>query len=188
MRPGVQVMCLPGDVRDATTVQGVFAAIKAKFKRLDILVNNAGIGHANLTVDKLAIESWNDVISTNLNGMFLVTHFALPLMRSGGVVVNNLSIAAKRVFPGSSAYNASKHGALGFTNTLREELRSKGIRVIAVLPGATDTAIWKSLWPEAPRKKMMSADVVAGVIVKALTQPAEATVEEVVVMPASGTL
>jgi short-subunit dehydrogenase len=92
--------------------------------------------------------------------------------------VNNLSIAAKRVFPGSSAYNASKHGTLGFTNTLREELRPKGIRVIALLPGATDTAIWKTLWPEAPRRKMMSAETVAAAVVMTLRLPPEGTVEE----------
>ena len=62
-------------------------------------------------------------------------------------------IAATQVFPGSSAYNASKHGALGFTDTLREELRDKGIRVIALMPGATDTDIWDTLWPKAPAKK-----------------------------------
>ena len=187
-RLGIPAISVPADVRDPVAVKDMCAAIRARFKRLDILVNNAGIGHANLTIDELPIDSWHDVIGTNLNGMFLVTHFGLPLMKAGGAVVNNLSIAAKRVFPGSSAYNASKHGALGFTNTLREELRSRGIRVIAVLPGATDTAIWESLWPGAPRKKMMSAATVASVIVKALTQPAQATIEEVVVMPPSGSL
>ena len=76
---------------------------------------------------------------------------------AGKHIVNNLSVAAERIFPGSAAYNASKHGALGFTDTLREELRPKGIRVIALLPGATDTEIWQTLWPTAPRRKMMSA-------------------------------
>ncbi len=136
----------------------------------------------------LPFDSWREVIDTNLNGMFLITRDALPLMKSGGVIVNNLSIAAKRVFAGSSAYNASKHGALGFTNTLREELREKGIRVIALLPGATDTAIWNTLWPEAPRKKMMQPETVAQALVNALILPAESTVEELVIMPSAGTL
>ena len=92
------------------------------------------------------------------------------------------------MFAGSSAYNASKHGALGFTNTLREELREKGIRVIALLPGATDTAIWNTLWPEAPRKKMMQPETVAQALVNALILPAESTVEELVIMPIAGTL
>ena len=76
-----------------------------------------------------------DIIDTNLTGMFLVTQAALVMMKRGSTIVNNLSIAATRVFPGSSAYNASKHGALGLTSTLREELRPRGIRVIALLPG-----------------------------------------------------
>ena len=87
------------------------------------------------------------------------------------MIVNNLSIAAERVFPGSAAYNASKHGALGFSDTLREELRPKGIRVLALLPGATDTDIWKTLWPKAPRRKMMSAATVARTVVDAMLLP-----------------
>jgi len=120
--------------------------------------------------------------------MFLVTREILPLMRKGGVIVNNLSIAATRVFAGLSAYNASKHGALGLTNTLREELRTSGIRVIAVLAGATDTEIWQTLWPEAPRAKMMKPETVAQAVVSALVLPATATVEELAILPSAGVL
>lgn len=187
-RRKVRVLAVPCDVRDIAAVRSLCDEIKKHFGRLDILVNNAGIGHPNQTVEKLSFETWREVIDTNLNGVFLVTHYALPLINRGGAIVNNLSIAAKRVFPGSSAYNASKHGALGFTSTLREELRPKGIRVIAVLPGATDTAIWKTLWPAAPRKKMMSSQAVAIAVVDALSLPAESTMEELVLLPAAGTL
>jgi short-subunit dehydrogenase len=92
------------------------------------------------------------------------------------------------VFPGLAAYNASKHGALGFTNTLREELRPKGIRVIALMPGATDSAIWGTLWPQAPRRKMMTAETVARTVVDALLLPVDATAEKIIVMPSAGTL
>ncbi len=176
------------DVRDPVSVHSLITAVKSRFHRLDILINNAGVAHPNLNVRDLPFDSWREVIDTNLNGMFLITRDALPLMKSGGLIVNNLSIAARRVFAGSSAYNASKHGALGFTNTLREELREKGIRVIALLPGATDTAIWNTLWPEAPRKKMMQPETVAQALVNALILPAESTVEELVIMPSAGTL
>ena len=176
------------DVRDPVSVHSLITAVKSRFHRLDILINNAGVAHPNLNVRDLPFDSWREVIDTNLTGMFLITRDALPLMKSGGVIVNNLSIAAKRVFAGSSAYNASKHGALGFTNTLREELREKGIRVIALLPGATDTAIWNTLWPEAPRKKMMQPETVAQAVANALVLPTESTVEELVIMPSAGTL
>lgn len=187
-RRGREVLAIPCDVRNQEDVRQLCLQAKKHFRRIDILVNNAGIAHANRSVEQLSIEAWRDVIDTNLNGMFLVTHFALPLMNRGGAIVNNLSIAAERVFPGSSAYNASKHGALGLTDTLREELRPKGIRVIALLPGATDTAIWKTLWPGAPRKKMMATEAVARAVVDALCLPPGCTVEELVLLPSAGTL
>ncbi|SRR5208282_469706 len=187
-RRKTSVLPLVCDVRNPLAVEKLLAAVKSQFRRLDILINNAGVAHPNLSVAKLSVNSWMEVIDTNLTGTFLVTRAALPLMRRGGAIVNNLSIAAKRVFPGSSAYNASKHGALGFTDTLREELRGQGIRVIALLPGATDTAIWKTFWPEAPRKKMMSPKTVAEAVVNALTIPAESTVEELTIMPSAGAL
>ena len=176
------------DVRDPQAVAALSAAAKRRFRRLDILVNNAGIAHAGLPVGKLPLDVWKEVIATNLTGMFFVTQAALPLMKRGSTIVNNLSIAAKRVFPRSSAYNASKHGALGFTNTLREELREQGIRVVALLPGATDTEIWATLWPEAPRKKMMSPKTVAQAVVSVLSAPDDGTVEELTILPSSGTL
>jgi short-subunit dehydrogenase len=71
---------------------------------------------------------------------------------------------------------------------LREELRPKGIRVVALMPGATDTVLWNTLWPEAPRRKMMSAETVARTVVDALLLPENTTVEKVVVMPSSGAL
>src|SRR5438445_9599495 len=164
------------------------ASIRKQFSRVDILVNNAGIGHTSLPVAKLPYNAWKDVIDTNLNGMFLITREILPLMRRGGAIVNNLSIAATQVFANSSAYNASKHGALGLTNTLREELRDAGVRVIALLPGATDTEIWSTLWPDAPRKKMMSPETIARAVVSALVLPENSTVEELRILPTAGTL
>lgn len=185
---GIRVLPASCDVRDAGSVAALISTIRKQFRRLDIFISNAGVGHANLPVSELPVDDWKNVIETNLTGMFVVTRGALPLMHAGATIVNNLSIAATRVFPGSSAYNASKHGALGFTNTLREELRSKKIRVIALMPGATDTDIWQSLWPDAPRQKMMKPETVAAAVVSALVLPENSTVEELVLMPTAGVL
>jgi NAD(P)-dependent dehydrogenase (short-subunit alcohol dehydrogenase family) len=184
----VPVLAQSCDVRSPDSVDYLFALVRGLRQPLDILVNNAGIGHRNLAVSELPYPTWMEVIDTNLTGLFLVTQAALAVMKPGSTIVNNLSIAAERVFPGSAAYNASKHGALGFTDTLREELRPKGIRVIALMPGATDTAIWDTMWPKAPRRKMMSAETVARTVLDALLLPQNTTVEKVVVMPSSGTL
>jgi NAD(P)-dependent dehydrogenase (short-subunit alcohol dehydrogenase family) len=184
----LKILTHPCDVRDPHSVDALFRAARQQFKRLDILINNAGIAHANLPVEKLPLPIWKDVLETNLTGTFLVTQAALAIMKPGGTIVNNLSVAANRVFPGLAAYNASKHAALGLTNTLREELRPRGIRVIALLPGATDTDIWTTLWPEAPRKKMMSPASVAAAVVNAILLPANTTVESLEIRPTAGTL
>ena len=187
-RRKINVLAHPCDVRDPHSVDALFRAARQQFERLDILVNNAGIAHANLPVEKLPYPVWKDVLATNLDGTFLVTQAALAIMKRGGTIVNNLSIAAIRVFAGSAAYNASKHGALGLTNTLREELRPKGIRVIGLLPGATNTDIWNALWPQAPRRKMMSPETVAEMVLQAILLPDNATVETLEILPSAGTL
>ena len=187
-RHKIQVLAEPCDVRDPDSVDDLFRSIRRRFKRLDILINNAGIAHPNLPIEKLPFPIWQAVLETNLTGTFLVTQAALAMMRRGGTIVNNLSIAANRVFAGSAAYNASKHGALGLTNTLREELRAKGIRVIGLLPGATDTDIWKTMWPQAPRRKMLKPDDVASAVVNSILLPPNATVENLEILPSTGTL
>ena len=184
----VRVLPVTCDVRNSQAVQALFAEARRRFRRLDILINNAGVSHANLNVGELGVASWREVIETNLSGMFYVTRAALPLMKRGGAIVNSLSIAAKKIFPGSAAYTASKHGGLALTTSLREELRQKGIRVIALLPGATDTAIWEQFWPDAPRTKMMRPAAVAQAVLNAVALPGDATVEELIVRPSVGTL
>ena len=185
---GVRVLAQTCDVRSPESVDYLFTLVRALRRPLNFLVNNAGIGHPNRVVAELPYPMWVDVIETNLTGMFLVTQAALAVMTRGSVIVNNLSIAAERVFAGLAAYNASKHGALGFTDTLREELRPKGIRVVALMPGATDTDIWKTLWPKAPRRKMMSPATIARTVVDALLLPPNSAIEKVVMRPAVGTL
>jgi NAD(P)-dependent dehydrogenase (short-subunit alcohol dehydrogenase family) len=183
-----QVTTLVCDVRDPASVKRMGSSVVREYKTLDILINSAGIAHAFMSTAEVSVKEWTDVIATNLTGTFLVTQAALPLMRRGGAIANILSMSAKRAFPNLAAYNASKFGALGFTNTLREELRPQGIRVIAVLPGSTDTPIWNVIWPEAPRHKMIRAETIAEALVAALKLPAESTVEELAIMPTGGPL
>lgn len=185
---GGKVFARHCDVRSVESIDALFSAIRKQFGHLDVLVNNAGIAHSTATADKLSIEAWREVIDTNLTGLFLVTRAAIPLMHAGATIVNNLSVAAKTVFPGMSAYNASKHGALGFTDSLREELRPHGIRVISLMPGATDTEIWQQFWPDAPRDKMMSPASIAAIVVAAIKLPDNATVSTLEITPSAGAL
>lgn len=183
-----QVIGIACDVRDPASVENLFREVGKQHSTIDVLINNAGVAHGLAPVDQLPVETWKEVIDTNLTGTFLVTRAALPLMRPGGTIVNNLSVAALQPFAGMSAYNASKFGALGFTQALREDLRQRGIRVLALLPGATSTDIWSQFWPGAPREKMISAEAVAEAVLHAVSAPANTAIEEIRIGPTTGVL
>jgi NAD(P)-dependent dehydrogenase (short-subunit alcohol dehydrogenase family) len=187
-KESAQITPISCDVRDAGSVDKLFKEIRNHHSHIDVLINNAGVAHALAPVDQLPIETWKEVIDTNLTGTFLVTRGALPLMRAGGSIVNNLSVAALQPFAGMSAYNASKFGALGFTQALREDLRKRGIRVLALLPGATDTDIWDQFWADAPKENMISADTVAEAVLHAVLTPANTSIDEIRIGPAAGVL
>lgn len=176
------------DVRDPESVESFFKSVRDRLGRVDILVNNAGLSHALRNIEDMPVELFRDVLDTNLLGTFLCTRAALPLMNRGAVIVNNLSICAVQVFAQQSAYCAAKFGALGFTNVLREECRPRGIRVVSLIPGATDTDIWNQFMPEAPRDKMLRPETIADAVVNALFVPESASIDELRITPVAGAL
>jgi NAD(P)-dependent dehydrogenase (short-subunit alcohol dehydrogenase family) len=109
-------------------------------------------------------------------------------MQAGATIINNLSVAARTIFPNFAAYNASKHGALGFTLSLRDELIPRGIRVVALMPGATDTDLWQQFWPDAPRERMVDVESVAQAVLYSVLLPPNANLSEVVLAPTGGAL
>jgi NAD(P)-dependent dehydrogenase (short-subunit alcohol dehydrogenase family) len=181
----VPVLC---DVRDAEQVRQVFEAVGRDAGRLDILVNNAGISQSAAPLQETGVELWRDIIDTNLTGTFLCMRSAVPLMKPGATIVNILSVAARDSFAGYTPYNASKAGALSLTRTAREELKSTGIRVTAILPGATSTDIWQTVGPDAPRDKMMDAESVAALVLEAVVLSPKANLTDLVLDPVAGAL
>lgn len=187
-KSGSDVLAEACDVRHQNAVAAVFAKVQKRWGRLDVLVNNAGISQKLYDVSETPIDLWRSVIDINLTGMFLCTRAALPLMNRGATIVNTMSLTVRTAVPKFAAYNASKAGAMCFTQTLRQELVPKGIRVMALVPGATDTAIWEHFWPEAPREKMVRAEDVAAGVLYAVTLPPEANLDELVLVPQKGLL
>ncbi len=114
-----QALAVPTDVRDAASVEALFDRIEKTYGRLDVLFNNAGINAPALTIDELPLENWNNVIDTNVTGVFLCARGAFGLMKrqkpQGGRIINNGSISAHTPRPLSSPYTASKHAVLGLT-------------------------------------------------------------------------
>jgi 3-oxoacyl-[acyl-carrier protein] reductase len=113
-----------------------------RFGRIDILINNAGIGHVYKPVDQITPEVWDATVWTNLCGTFYCCHAAIPIMRKAGAgYIFNISSVAEIVrFAGGSAYNASKSGVSGFTETLMKDVRYDGIRVSEIVIGSVSTS------------------------------------------------
>lgn len=187
-KSGARVLAMACDVADAAQVERFFGAIAREFQEIHVLVNNAGAAHPLMPVADLPLEVWNRAIATNLTGTFLCAQAALPLMKRGATIVNVLSATVKITLPGMAGYAAAKHGVLSLTDMLREELREKGIRALALVPGATRTDIWNQFWAEAPREKMMDPETVAAAVVHAVKVPAGTTIERIDISPATGKL
>lgn len=186
---GSQALALPCDVTQPNQVQETVAAARLAFGTIDILVNSAGIA-SFAPVHETTPESWRAMIDTNLTAVYLCTSIIVPgmLKCQRGDIVNVISIAGTHAFPNATAYCASKFGALGFTRALAAEVRAHGVRVTAILPGATDTPLWDAS-PSAPdRALMLQPEHVASAIVQVLEQPREMTTDEIVVMPPRGIL
>ncbi|MEU4654929.1 3-oxoacyl-ACP reductase FabG [Streptomyces sp. NPDC023723] len=130
------------DVREREQVAAVVEAAVARFGPIGVLVNNAGRSGGGVTAD-LADDLWDDVIATNLTSVFLVTRAVLTTggMRRGdrGRIINIASTAGKQGVVLGAPYSASKHGVVGFTKALGNELAPTGITVNAVCPGYVET-------------------------------------------------
>ncbi len=154
---------------------------------LDGLVNNGGVAVVK-PLEEISLDEWQRTIAVNVTAPFVLTQRLAARMSAGAAIVNILSIAAKTGFAGWSAYCMSKFALEGFSQSLREELRPRGIRVINIYPAATATDIWQSVTGEWPRDKMMSADDVAAATVYAISQRAEVLIENITIGHAAGSL
>ncbi|AJK50667.1 SDR family oxidoreductase [Burkholderia plantarii] len=119
---GREALAVPVDVRDAASVDALYATIERTYGRLDVLFNNAGVNAPAIPMDELSVEKWRDVIDTNVTGVFLCARGAFALMRRqsprGGRIINNGSISAHTPRPFTSPYTASKHAVLGLTRSI----------------------------------------------------------------------
>lgn len=131
---------IQADVRKPEDAERAVAETVRAFGGLDILVNNAGVG-AFVNVADMTIEQWQQVIDTNLSGVFYFCRAAIPEIRKrgGGWIINISSLAGKNAFAQGAAYCASKAGLNHFSEALMQEVRYDGIRVSYIMPGSVAT-------------------------------------------------
>jgi NAD(P)-dependent dehydrogenase (short-subunit alcohol dehydrogenase family) len=128
---GSQALVAPTDVSKRQQILALFDRVKSTFGRLDVLFNNAGIGAPPVPLEDLPYETWQNVVATNLTGMFLCTQEAIKIMKAqdprGGRIINNGSISAHAPRPFSVAYTATKHAVTGLTKSTSLDCRQYDI-------------------------------------------------------------
>jgi len=141
------------DVSVEEEVERMFNFVLEKWGKLDILVNNAGITKDNLLI-RMKNEEWDQVINTNLKGVFLCTRAAIKIMikQRSGKIVNISSIIGLRGNIGQANYAAAKAGIIGFTKSVAREVASRGITVNAIAPGFITTDMTEVLSEEMKKK------------------------------------
>ncbi|PZK12666.1 beta-ketoacyl-ACP reductase [Staphylococcus aureus] len=133
---GVDSFAIQANVADADEVKAMIKEVVSQFGSLDVLVNNAGITRDNLLM-RMKEQEWDDVIDTNLKGVFNCIQKATPQMlrQRSGAIINLSSVVGAVGNPGQANYGATKAGVIGLTKSAARELASRGITVNAVAPG-----------------------------------------------------
>ncbi len=185
--PNVKVLTEAADLSKKGDVLSFAERIKSEWQTLDILVNNAGIflpGEIQNEED----GTLETMMNTNLYSAYHLTRALLPLIleQKKGHIFNMCSVASLFAYPNGGSYSISKFALLGFSKVLREELKTKKIKVTSIIPGAT----WSDSWTGSgfDPARMMSADDIANTIWCMWELGPNAVVEEILIRPQLGDL
>jgi NADP-dependent 3-hydroxy acid dehydrogenase YdfG len=190
---------------DVTAHEQAEAAVRSTVEelgRLDVVVNNAGVMLLGPIVDA-PTEEWDRMIALNLQGLLYVAHAALPhLLSAAGErprqvadLVNISSVAGRVARAGSGVYNLTKHGVGAFSESLRQELASRHVRVSLIEPGAVETELPDHLRAEVREQMMerfggierLQARDIAEAILYVVTRPRHVAINEVLIRPTEQT-
>jgi NADP-dependent 3-hydroxy acid dehydrogenase YdfG len=193
-----QVLVVETDITDEAAARGMVEATVREFGRLDTVVNNAGVMLLGPIVDA-PVEEWRRMVELNLLGLLYTTHAALPHLlqaadtdpRRVADVVNVSSVAGRVARQGSGVYNATKFGVGAFSESLRQEVTARHVRVTLIEPGAVMTELAGHNRPEILEGMrstfgsitLMQAEDIAEAIVFTVTRPRHVAVNEVLIRP-----
>lgn len=176
-----QVDVYPCDVSDPRQVED----LGKRLPQVAVLINNAG-HWLGKPVAAMSAAEFDAIIGANLRSTFLMSNMVLPGMLAAGQgdIFNMVSTAAYEGYPGVSAYCAAKHGVLGFSRALREEVRGSNIRVCTVSPGPTDSPSWQGSGVNP--SLLMPPEDIARVFLQLFEMDRNVVVEEMILRPRSG--
>lgn len=183
----IEVFEMVADISKKTEVLSFAYAVANQFNHIDVLINNGGVFMPGATLDEVdgKLES---MMETNLYSAYYLTRAIYPIMKKHNKshIFNICSIASQIAYPNGGSYSISKFALLGYTKVLRQELINEGIRVTAVLPGATWSDSWAGV--DLPKDRLMEANDIADTVWAAYQLSAGAVVEEIIIRPQLGDL
>jgi NADP-dependent 3-hydroxy acid dehydrogenase YdfG len=192
-KDGARVLVLELDVTDEGACRVAVTRTQDELGGLDILVNNAGVMLLGPIVGA-DTEDWRRMLNTNVLGLMYMTHAALPQMleKGSGDIVNVSSVAGRIARLGSGGYNASKWGVNAFSESLRQEVTTRGVRISLVEPGAVATELTDHITHEGTKELAkgmiaqstpMQPEDIARAIVYIVSQPPYVAVNEMLIRP-----
>ncbi len=190
---GKEMLVVPTNVADLTSVDAAFARTSEKFGRLDLLFNNAGTGAPPVPLENLTLEQWQAVVDTNLTGPFLCTQAAFRIMKAqsprGGRIINNGSISAHAPRPNSAPYTSTKHAITGLTKSTALDGRAFDIACGQIDIGNAATPMTARMKNGVPQpngtlvpEPTMDVDAVARAVLYMASLPLDANVLSLTVM------
>ncbi len=175
------------DMSQKEAVKAFGNAIVKKWDSVDVLINNAGVFRPG-AISEEEEGALEFQIETNLYSAYYMTRAILPVMKTNqnGHIFNMCSIASFMAYPNGGSYSISKFAMLGFSKVLREEMKTHGIKVTAIMPGAT----WSASWEGAPfpEERLMKAEDIAHAVLSAAQMSKGAVIEEMIIRPQLGDL
>ncbi|MFQ3341425.1 MAG: 3-hydroxy acid dehydrogenase/malonic semialdehyde reductase [Flavobacteriaceae bacterium] len=189
----VKTYLLTFDVRDRKAVFNALEHLPIEWKNVDILINNAGNAHGLDPVQTANLDDWDAMIDGNVKGLMYVTKAILPNMLKikKGHIINLGSIAGKEVYPNGNVYCSSKYAVDAFTQGLRIDLNSEGIKVSAIHPGLVHTEFSEVRFKGDQKRaekvyhgiEALTAKNVADAILYMALAPAQVNIADLVLLP-----
>jgi NAD(P)-dependent dehydrogenase (short-subunit alcohol dehydrogenase family) len=142
---GRNVTGVQGDAGNLADLDRLYDTVKTTKGHVDVVFASAGVGDLDKPLGSVTEEGFDRTFNVNVRGTLFTVQKALPLLRDGGSVILNASIAGVKGFPGASVYNASKAAVRSFARTWTSELKGRKIRVNVISPGPIDTSAFDSL-------------------------------------------
>lgn len=195
---GGDAVAIDADITDPAQASSAVQQTVSAFGSLDLLVNNAGIMLLG-PVEGAPVEEWDQMLAINVAGLLYITHAALPHLlasaagpRDSADLINISSVAGRTTQAGMAVYNLTKHGVGAFSDSLRQEIASRHVRVTLIEPGPVATELFSHIRPEVlaaaattdTAQALLTADDVADTVLFAATRPPRVVINEILVRPA----